>query len=139
MTRPDMWDDSPEACAYRMSELVKVRDLPPCAVADCDREGPRVRGMCVLHYQRWWRSGTFARYTFKWSEEPIEDIGWLLSQGVAPVEIAQRIGIKPASIWRGLNRRGRDDLAAPFRPYLNEHKREARAKRRGLSASPERN
>lgn len=136
MTRPDMWDDSPEACAYRLSELVKVRDLPPCAVPDCDRGGERTRGMCALHYNRWRRSGTYVRTTIKWSDATVEDVGWLLSQGVAPVEIAQRMGIKPASIWRGLNRRGRDDLAAPFRPYLNEHKKAARAKRRGLSASP---
>lgn len=44
----------------------------------------------------------------------IEDVEWLLAAGEAPNQIASRLGMKPHSLGRWLERHDRRDLARPF-------------------------
>lgn len=48
------------------------------------------------------------------SRDRAEDAADLLSAGESPAVIAQRLGIKPRSVARALQRAGRNDLAGAF-------------------------
>ena len=44
----------------------------------------------------------------------IEDVEWLLSAGEAPERVAARLGLRPHTLARWLERHDRRDLARPF-------------------------
>ena len=55
----------------------------------------------------------------------IEDVEWLLSDGVDPEQVAARVGSNVQAIARRLYRAGRHDLARPFERLAQQRRRAA--------------
>lgn len=87
---------------------------------DCEREQPhKGRGLCAACWTRRYKTGRLEGRPglIRTRQQVVTDVQRL---GAAPAtEIAQRMGLAPASIARALYRAGRGDLARPFTREVN--------------------
>ena len=83
-----------------------------CSVDDCER-GHHARGLCMLHYERLWRSGTLDVVQSAYADW-IDDFWLLTSAGEPPERVASRLGRNPEAIARALYRHGENVAARPY-------------------------
>lgn len=132
MTRPAMWDDSPEACAFRLAELAAIRTPEravlrarrkrperQCSAVDCGRPVSS-RDLCVAHYCRLKRITSAPDEPDQASvedrqmtlDEVAVELRWLVEHGASIWDAAARLGYRdPASLARRFRRHDRPDLA----------------------------
>lgn len=84
-----------------------------CRVDDCIRK-PHARGLCNAHYKRKVLNQDMnARVML--TADHLEDVEWMAETGEVFHRAAERLGVKPATLERFLQRRGRRDLIDALR------------------------
>ncbi len=87
---------------------------PPCSVDDCGRDGIK-RGMCEVHYMRWYRKamrdGTFVRVQRRSDsippEEGVEEFEMLMQHTTDMLLACRRLGVHPRTVIRWHKRAGK--------------------------------
>ena len=84
-----------------------------CAHDGCIRPS-RARGYCHAHYKRM-LAGRDMDGRVQLTTDHLEDVEWMAETGESFDRAAERLGVKPASLERFLQRRGRRDLIAALK------------------------